>query len=77
MRPLYSYFSSTYIKGSGDNAPLFPIELWDNRYNIFDDIPRTNNAVEDWYLAFRQSFGALNKMPRNFVKAIKKEIEVI
>ncbi|KAF7684675.1 hypothetical protein CDIK_4440, partial [Cucumispora dikerogammari] len=73
---IFNYFETTYIGTFGLN-PRFPIEFWNNRQNVLDTLPRTNNAVEGWHNVFRSSFGRLNKTPRNFVIHLIEEEEKI
>ena len=78
LSELFRYFYNNYI-GSEDGVvrATYPIEMWNSISNLFDDVARTNNAIEGWHNQFRGSFGPLNKTPRIFVKKLIQEQENI
>ncbi|CAF4796187.1 unnamed protein product, partial [Rotaria sp. Silwood2] len=51
------YFEKTWIgeckrRGTGRKRPQFSHELWNVYDRVINDLPRSNNAIEDWHNAF-------------------------
>jgi len=55
------------------NSVIYPINLWHARTRLFNDMPRTNNAIEGWHNSFRTIFGNLNPTFKNFMLKVKHE----
>lgn len=62
---VYDYFFRTYISDSAS----FPISIWNAVTLVFEDVPKTNNALEAWHNVFKSSFGTSKY---NFVLLIEK-----
>ena len=76
LSEIYDYFFIYYIGSELNNALgniLYPVELWNSRSRLFNDVPRTNNAIEGWHNTFRSSFGNLNPTFKNFMLKVKQE----
>ena len=77
-----SYFEYTYIgirRGRGErqqrDVPLFPINLWNVRSRVENDLPRSNNAVEGFHNALRSSITSSHPNLWRLLKALKQELE--
>ena len=56
---IFDYFESNYIgtlRRGRRRRPLFPHTLWNIHGRVQDNLPRTNNALEDWHRQFNQCF---------------------
>ena len=78
LRPLVNYFEDTWIgrpgrRGAGRCAPMYAHSLWNCYDASMEDLPETNNAVEDWHLGFNQLLGAHHPTIWKFIDGIKKE----
>ncbi len=51
----------------------FLISMWHGRNRLFNDIPRTNNAMERWHNSFINTFGNLNPTFKNFALKLKHQ----
>ena len=55
------YFEDVYIcqptRRGKRRAVLFPPNSWNIHDCVVNDLPRTNNSVEDWHQAFQRSIG--------------------
>jgi len=55
------YFEDVYIcqptRRGNRRAVLFPPNSWNIHDCVVNDLPRTNNSVEDWHQAFQRSIG--------------------
>lgn len=71
-----SYFERTYIGciiAGRQRQPLFPPEIWNQYTATLDGRPRTNNAVEGWHNAFRQTVGGSHPTLWRLITGLKKE----
>lgn len=75
LSPLYQYFYNNYI--SSDLDGRFPVTLW-HALDIFDqEVPRTNNSIEGWHNAFKNSFGTSRYSFSLLITKLKDEEELI
>ena len=77
---LIIYFEATYngvLRGRGARrrreAPLFPIEIWNMRDRVLNDLPRLNNSVEGFHNALRSSVTSMHPHIWKLCTALKKE----
>ena len=56
------YFEDNYVGRFRINAPrgipTFPIDFWNKFRHTDDELPRTNNAVEEWHRGFQAHVSA-------------------
>ena len=74
------YFETTYIgtvRGRGyrqrRETPQFPIELWNVRERVLNDLPRSNNAVEGFHNALQSSITSTHPNFWKLCNSLKKE----
>ena len=71
--PLIDYFEDTWIGRLGrrdqQRNPLFSIRLWSIYDRVVQGLPRTNNSVEAWHLAFQQTVGLYHPTTYKLVEA--------
>lgn len=51
----------------------YPISLWNIYQRVVDGLPRTNNAVEGWHNAFRQSVGCAHPTVTTLISHLQME----
>lgn len=76
LDPIYNYFEDTYIgrpNRRGRQRPMFPIAEWNAFNRLEDGLPRTNNQVESWHLAFQGSVGHAHPTFFRLLDSIKRE----
>src|SRR5690606_15088371 len=60
------YFERTYIGaviGGQRQHPLFAPKNWNQWERVNEDLPRTNNALEEWHNAFQNAIGCSHPSP--------------
>lgn len=70
------YFEETWIgpvRRNRKRAPVFPIEMWNCHNSINEGIPKTNNHLEGWHLAFESQLTACHPSIWKFIEAIQRE----
>lgn len=76
--PFLNCFETTWIgersRSSTGAQPIFAIELWNNHFEVLNDVARTNNCVEGCYGAFSNRVGQKHPpMVMNIIKATVEE----
>ena len=78
---LLQYFEDTYIGRCRRNAarhpPRFAINLWNMFNRTNDELPRTNNSVEDWHRSFQGHVSACHPVFCKFLSVLQKEENMI
>jgi hypothetical protein len=74
---IINYFEDVYIgryrRNAARGAPLFGIQLWNMFHRTFDELPRTNNAIEGWHRGFQATVASCHPTFWRFLNCIKKE----
>lgn len=76
LHPLTNYFEDIYIGRAGRRnrrAPSFPISMWSMEDRVHGGLPRTNNSVEAWHLAFQSTVQCAHPTIWTIIQAIIKE----
>lgn len=75
-----AYFETTYIgivRGRGQRQrreeAQFPIEVWNVREHVLNDLPRSNNAVEGFHNALRLSTTSVHPNIWKLCNSLQKE----
>ena len=71
MKDFIKYFRVTYI-GSESRKPNFPIELWNVRYQIDNELPKTNNSVEGFNNKLTCAVGCTNPSLSTLIGSVKR-----
>ena len=75
--PLIDYFEDTWIgrldRRDQRGNSLLPIRLWSINYRVIQGLPRSNNSVEAWHLAFQQTVGLYHPTIYKLVEAMQLE----
>ena len=67
------YFEKTYV-GTGSRKPMFDKELWNVRYAIDNNIPKTTNHVEGFHNRLKHAMKHLSHPPLGvMIDALKDE----
>lgn len=68
------YFLNTWIGGfdrrGARKRPLYPIELWNCRDSVLQDLPKTNNFAEGFHRGFLSLLSAHHPSITKFVKGL-------
>jgi len=79
LTPMVNYFKDTWIgrmdRRNRRKPTLFLINLW-NCY-LTENIPRTNNSVEDWHNIFSSTLNVIHPSIWRCIEAFKKEESLI
>ena len=76
LDPIIDYFENNYIgvvHRRGRRPPRFPLQLWNVKDRIEEEIPRTNNHVEAYHRHLQAAILAFHPNIWTFLQVLKKE----
>ncbi|XP_076045816.1 uncharacterized protein LOC143028060 [Oratosquilla oratoria] len=77
VMPLVNYFEDNYVgrrNRRGDRRqPLFPVHMWSVKARQDAGLPRTNNQLESWHIAFQGSTETHHPTIFRFIEALRRE----
>lgn len=78
LNSLYSYFTNNFLGNIlSVNPPPFPHNLWRIIMDEYNEIPKTNNAIEGWHQTFKRRFTSGKANIYLFVKNLIFEQEAL
>ena len=73
---ILDYFEDTYIgiqrRGRPRDVPMFPIRIWNMYDKTQDDLPRTNNHIEDWHKGFSGNCDGTHSTVWKLIRAFQR-----
>ena len=76
LQPICNYFEDVYIGRHARRSrrqPCFPPSMWNMYDRLSEGLPRTNNSVEAWHLAFQNSPQCVHPSIWKLITTLSKE----